>query len=82
MLRSDVVVRVAGEGGEGVISVAEILTRSAVDAGLDVFTFRTYPAEIKGGLAMMMVRICTSQLSSIGRDADDRIACMNRATGN
>ena len=70
MPRSDITVRVAGEGGEGVISTAEILTRAAVDSGLDIFTFRSYPAEIKGGLAMMQVRMCTSPLGSIGRDAD------------
>lgn len=70
MLRNDITVRVAGEGGEGVISTAEIMTRAAVNSGLDVFTFRSYPAEIKGGLAMMQVRIGTSPLSSIGRDAD------------
>ncbi len=70
MARSDVVVRVAGEGGEGVISVAEILTQSAVDAGYDVFTFRSYPAEIKGGLAMMQVRIAVDPVRSIGRGAD------------
>jgi 2-oxoglutarate ferredoxin oxidoreductase subunit alpha len=70
MPRNDITVRVAGEGGEGVISTAEILTRAAVDSGLDVFTFRSYPAEIKGGLAMMQVRISTEHLKSIGRDAD------------
>ncbi len=70
MPRSDITVRVAGEGGEGVISTAEILTRAAVDSGLEIFTFRSYPAEIKGGLAMMQVRMCTSPLGSIGRDAD------------
>jgi 2-oxoglutarate ferredoxin oxidoreductase subunit alpha len=70
MPRSEVTVRVAGEGGEGVISTAEILTRAAVDSGLDIFTFRSYPAEIKGGLAMMQVRISTTPLGSIGRDAD------------
>jgi 2-oxoglutarate ferredoxin oxidoreductase subunit alpha len=70
MPRSDITVRVAGEGGEGVISTAEILTRAAVDSGLDIFTFRSYPAEIKGGLAMMQVRMSTSPLHSIGRDAD------------
>ncbi len=70
MPRSDVTVRVAGEGGEGVISTAEILTRTAVDSGLEIFTFRSYPAEIKGGLAMMQVRMSTSPLGSIGRDAD------------
>jgi 2-oxoglutarate ferredoxin oxidoreductase subunit alpha len=69
-VRSDITIRIAGEGGEGVISTAEILTRAAVDSGLDVFTFRSYPAEIKGGLAMMQVRMSTDPLSSIGRDAD------------
>jgi 2-oxoglutarate ferredoxin oxidoreductase subunit alpha len=70
MPRNDITVRVAGEGGEGVISTAEILTRAAVDSGLDVFTFRSYPAEIKGGLAMMQVRIGTDAVTSIGRNAD------------
>ncbi len=70
MARNDITVRVAGEGGEGVISTAEILTRAAADSGLEIFTFRSYPAEIKGGLAMMQVRIGTSPLGSIGRDTD------------
>ncbi|HEX5133733.1 MAG TPA: 2-oxoacid:acceptor oxidoreductase subunit alpha [Candidatus Krumholzibacteria bacterium] len=70
MPRNEITVRVAGEGGEGVISTAEILTRSAVDAGLEVFTFRSYPAEIKGGLAMMQVRISVDPIHSIGRDTD------------
>lgn len=70
MARKDIVVRVAGEGGEGVISVAEILARSAAIANWRVFTFRSYPAEIKGGLAMMQVRINTDEIQSIGMDAD------------
>ncbi len=70
MARKDIVVRVAGEGGEGVISVAEILARSAAVANWRVFTFRSYPAEIKGGLAMMQVRINTHEIQSIGMDAD------------
>ena len=69
-MRSDIIVRVAGEGGEGVISVAAILTRAAANAAWKVFTFRSYPAEIKGGLAMMQVRINTTPVQSIGMDAD------------
>jgi 2-oxoglutarate ferredoxin oxidoreductase subunit alpha len=69
-VRNDITIRIAGEGGEGVISTAEILTRAAVDSGLDVFTFRSYPAEIKGGLAMMQVRMSTDPLASIGAGAD------------
>ncbi|MHC4178207.1 MAG: 2-oxoacid:acceptor oxidoreductase subunit alpha [Planctomycetota bacterium] len=70
MSRKDVTVIVAGEGGEGVISAGEILTQTAADAGLDVFTFRTYPAEIKGGLAMMQVRLGTDRLTSMGHGCD------------
>ncbi|MGD8414163.1 MAG: 2-oxoacid:acceptor oxidoreductase family protein, partial [Candidatus Latescibacterota bacterium] len=70
MPRKDVTVIVAGEGGEGVISAAEILTQTAADAGLDVFTFRTYPAEIKGGLAMMQVRIGNERLTSMAHGCD------------
>jgi len=70
MARKDIVVRVAGEGGEGVISVAAILTQAAAAAAWRVFTFRSYPAEIKGGLAMMQVRINTREIHSIGMEAD------------
>lgn len=70
MARKDIVVRVAGEGGEGVISVAAILAKSAAEAAWRVFTFRSYPAEIKGGLAMMQVRIATREIHSIGMEAD------------
>lgn len=70
MDRKDIVVRVAGEGGEGVISVAAILTQAAAESDWRVFTFRSYPAEIKGGLAMMQVRINTREIQSIGMEAD------------
>ena len=70
MARSDITVRVAGEGGEGVISTAGILARSAADAAWEVFTFRSYPAEIKGGLAMMQVRINTEPVQSTEMDVD------------
>jgi 2-oxoglutarate ferredoxin oxidoreductase subunit alpha len=70
MARDDVVVRIAGEGGEGVISVGEILALTASHASFHVFTFRTYPAEIKGGLAMIQVRINTESVHSLGQNAD------------
>ena len=70
MPRKEVTVIVAGEGGEGVISVGEILPRTAADAGLDVFTFRTYPAEIKGGLAMMQVRVGSDRIQSMGHGCE------------
>jgi 2-oxoglutarate ferredoxin oxidoreductase subunit alpha len=86
MPRNDVTVIVAGEGGEGVISVGEILTQAAADAGLDVLTFRAYPAEIKGGLAMMQVRLGTGRLTSMGLGCDVLMAfnqeAIDRYAGN
>ena len=51
----DIVVRIGGEGGEGVISCGELLTTALARSNYEVFTFRTYPAEIKGGPAMFQV---------------------------
>ena len=43
-----VVIRIGGEGGEGTITLGDIFTRIAARSGLEVYSFRTYPAEIKG----------------------------------
>ncbi len=56
MARQDLVIRIAGEGGEGVISCGEILSKAVVRGGLDIHSFRTFPAEIRGGLAMFQLR--------------------------
>jgi 2-oxoglutarate ferredoxin oxidoreductase subunit alpha len=74
MAVKDIVVRVAGEGGEGVISCGHILGQAAARSSLEVFTFRTFPAEIKGGLAMIQVRLSVEPVHSLGSDADVLIA--------
>jgi hypothetical protein len=38
--------------------------------GLEIFTFRTYPAEIKGGQAMIQVRTAERPIYSHGDEAD------------
>ncbi|MEO2058039.1 MAG: hypothetical protein ABGX38_04220, partial [Thermoleophilia bacterium] len=43
--RHSVVVRLAGESGEGVISCGDILTQAAARGGYYTQTFRTFPAE-------------------------------------
>jgi 2-oxoglutarate ferredoxin oxidoreductase subunit alpha len=74
MAVKDIVVRIAGEGGEGVISCGHILGQAAAQASLEVFTFRTFPAEIKGGLAMIQVRLSVEPVHSLGQDADLLVA--------
>ena len=62
----DIVIRIGGEGGEGVISTGDMLAQAAARAGLEVLTFRTFPAEIKGGYAMYQLRVSTEKILSQG----------------
>src|SRR3989338_4118363 len=70
----DYVFRVGGEGGEGVISTGEMLTLALARAGFEIYTFRTYPAEIKGGHANYQVRASGQLLLSQGAAVDVLVA--------
>jgi len=70
----DYVFRVGGEGGEGVISTGEMLTLTLARAGYEIYTFRTYPAEIKGGHANFQVRASGALLLSYGAAVDVLVA--------
>jgi len=71
---ADIVVRIGGEGGEGVISTGELLTLTLARSGYEIYTFRTYPAEIKGGHANYQVRASDRLLLSQGDKLDALIA--------
>lgn len=77
MIRDDITVRLAGESGEGVISGGDILTTGAARTGYWALTFRTYPAEIKGGPCMYQVRVGVNQVHSQG-NAVDLLLCFNQ----
>jgi 2-oxoglutarate ferredoxin oxidoreductase subunit alpha len=74
--RSDLIIRIAGEGGEGIISAGDMVTQACARAGLDVYTFKTFPAEIKGGYAMYQVRAGTERLYNQG-DSFDVLCAFN-----
>ena len=74
MGREGIVIRLGGEGGEGVISAGDILTLSAARSGYHVFTFRTYPSEMKGGHAWYQLRMATTPILSIGDEVDVLVA--------
>ncbi len=76
-MKSDIVFRIGGEGGEGVISAGEILTVACARMGLEIYTFRSYPAEIKGGPAMFQVRASKGILLSQGSEVDV-LVCFNQ----
>ncbi len=71
---TDLVIRVAGESGEGVISTGDLILKAAAEASLHVFTFRTFPAEIKGGPAMMQIRMAARPLLTHGDFLDVLLA--------
>src|SRR3990170_5748522 len=72
--KSDIIIRIGGEGGEGVISTGDMFTMGAARTGFHVFTFRTYPAEIKGGHAWYQTRVSNEPVRSIGDGIDVLIA--------
>ena len=77
VIRDDITVRLAGESGEGVISGGDILTTGAARTGYWALTFRTYPAEIKGGPCMYQVRVGVDEVHSQG-NAVDLLMCFNQ----
>ena len=74
MPKNDIIIRIGGEGGEGVISAGDMFTSGAARTGFHVFTFRTYPAEIKGGHAWYQIRVSDKPVLSIGDGVDVLIA--------
>ncbi len=76
MNKNDLIIRVAGEGGEGIISTGDFITQACARAGLEVYTFKTFPAEIKGGYAMYQTRASAAPLFNQG-DTFDILCAFN-----
>ncbi|NNJ12437.1 2-oxoacid:acceptor oxidoreductase subunit alpha [Chloroflexales bacterium ZM16-3] len=75
--KEDLIIRVAGESGDGSNATGEMLAQAAARSGLHVFTFRTTPAEIKGGPVMFQVRASNNPVRSMG-DAVDVMFAFNQ----
>lgn len=66
----DFVVRIGGEGGDGVISAGELFASAAARTEYHVFTYISYPAEIRGGFSMIQIRTQNSTVYSMGSHVD------------
>ncbi len=75
---SDYVFRFGGEGGEGVISTGDLFTLACARSGLEIYTFRSYPAEIKGGHAMIQIRVADRNLLLSRGDQVDVLIAFNQ----
>jgi 2-oxoglutarate ferredoxin oxidoreductase subunit alpha len=71
---TDFVVRVAGEAGEGPTTIGDFLARSAARSGYSIYTFQTFPAEIRGGHAYLQTRISERTTLSYGSRPDILLA--------
>jgi len=66
----DFTIRVAGEGGEGVISCGELFAKTIARTSFHVFTFITYPSEMRGGYSMIQIRFRDVTVYSVGSFVD------------
>ena len=65
-----ITIRIVGESGEGIVSTGEILSRILQDMGQRLMTFRTYPAEIKGGQCLFQLRFSQRSLHTPGENPE------------
>jgi len=66
----DFTVRIGGEGGDGVISCGELFAKAASRTEYHVFTYITYPAEMRGGFSMIQIRVRDWTIYSMGSKVD------------
>src|SRR5918911_820528 len=71
------VIRVAGEAGEGIKKPGELLIQAATRAGFQVLSDFSPPSEIKGGVSFFQIRLGASQLYTRG-DCPDVLLCFNQ----
>ncbi len=74
--QSEVVVRFAGEGGQGVVTAAEMLARASTGVGFHALTFATFPSQILGGPTWTQARVSREPVPSPG-DAVDILVAFN-----
>jgi len=75
MIVDTMLLRLGGESGiDNAISAGDVLTVSVARSGYHVHTFRTYPAEIKGGPVMFQLRAGVRPVPSLGDQLDALLA--------
>jgi len=72
---NDLVVRIGGDSAAGgIVTTGEVFARIASFVGLEIYTTRTIPAEIKGGHVMFQVRVADHPVYSQGDELDLLVA--------
>jgi len=71
--------KAAGESGQGVNSVGEILAKALKESGLYTYGYREYPSLIKGGYASHQIDVSDEPLNSPSA-ACDLLMCLSRVS--
>jgi 2-oxoglutarate ferredoxin oxidoreductase subunit alpha len=80
--RADLVIRIAGEAGEGVLITGQMVTQATARAGYHVLTDSVPPAEIKGGYSFYQIRLGEMRLRARGDSVDVLLAFNQEAFDN
>jgi len=72
--RADLLISIAGEGGQGVLTAGDILSRVAARSGLHVLADAAFESAIKGGDSLFQLRISSAPILSQGDRMDILVA--------
>ncbi|MCA9379033.1 2-oxoacid:acceptor oxidoreductase family protein, partial [Candidatus Dojkabacteria bacterium] len=72
-----VAIKFAGESGQGVNSIGEIIAKACKRSGFKVFAYREYPSLIQGGNAAYQIDVSDNQVNS-STSKVDLLVCISR----
>jgi 2-oxoglutarate/2-oxoacid ferredoxin oxidoreductase subunit alpha len=70
----DFIIGLGGESGEGVVLAGDFLNMAAARMNVHSSSFRTFPAEARGGPSVVKLRLCRDHVFSLGDDYDVLVA--------
>lgn len=79
MLNNRFTIKVAGESGQGINSIGELLAKALKESGYYTFGYREYPSLIKGGYACHQTDISDEPLLSSSKWCD-LLVCFSRVS--
>jgi 2-oxoglutarate ferredoxin oxidoreductase subunit alpha len=70
----DFIIGLGGESGEGVVLAGDVLNMTAARMNIHSSSFRTFPAEARGGPSVVKIRLCRDHVYSLGDECDVLVA--------
>ncbi|HYB04488.1 MAG TPA: 2-oxoacid:acceptor oxidoreductase family protein, partial [Nitrososphaerales archaeon] len=74
VLKNDIAIMVGGQGGDGTLTVVNLLGRVFRDFGLNIYDARNVLSRIRGGHADGVIRASVKEIHSTGDDIDVLVA--------